>query len=391
MNLSVSPRLNLFSPKPFISAFKLPTSIALHRPFYLRPSQQPLTCSAFFQDQFPTTSTSPEEEGYDDESYREVNRIVGNRTIQLPNIDNDTDIPSFATEFLVEWKDGHDPSWVPSANIAADVVAEYETPWWTAAKKADDVALSTLLSDPNTARDSDALDSDGRSALHFVCGLGSESCIRILAEAGADIDRKDKSGGGGLTPIHMAAGYAQPNAVKALLELGADPEAVDIRGRMAIDLAKEVLAATPKGNPASFDRRLALERVVKELEGAVYEYAQVEQILEVRGEGNSKEYLIEWKDGGERDWVKTNWVGKDLIGDYEAGLEYGVVDSILGARMVDGQEKREFLVKWLDTEDTTWEPEENVDSELIEEFDMKKKQSESENVQETSNIAVSPT
>lgn len=313
---------------------------------------------------------------------------MGNRNIQLPNIDNDPNIPSFATEFLVEWKDAHDPSWVPSANIAADVIAEYETPWWTAAKKADDVALSTLLSDPNTARDSDALDSDGRSALHFVSGLGSEACIRILAEAGADLDRKDRSGGG-LTPIHMAAGYAQPDAVKALLELGADPEAVDIRGRMAIDLAKEVLAATPKGNPASFGRRLALERVVKELEGAVYEYAQVEQILEGRGEGDSKEYLVEWKDG-ERDWVKSKWVGKDLIEDYEAGLEYGVADGIVGMRMVDGEEKREFLVKWVDTEDATWEPEDNVDSELIEDFE-RKQHCESENLQETGSIAGSPT
>jgi signal recognition particle protein len=37
-----------------------------------------------------------------------------------------------------------------------------------------------------------------------------------------------------------------------LLELGADPYKEDDRGRTAIDLAKEVLAVTPKGNPATF-------------------------------------------------------------------------------------------------------------------------------------------
>lgn len=136
-----------------------------------------------------------------------MNRIIGNRTIRSPiYADNGSTATATATEYLIEWKDGHAPSWVPSTNIAADVVAEYETPWWAAARKADAEALSRLLADEATFRDPDMEDSDGRTALHFAAGLGSEECVRLLAEAGADLDRKERSGGG-LTPLHVAAGY----------------------------------------------------------------------------------------------------------------------------------------------------------------------------------------
>ncbi|ONK72801.1 uncharacterized protein A4U43_C04F23380 [Asparagus officinalis] len=161
--------------------------------------------------------------------------------------------------------------------------------------------------------------------------------------------------------------YARPGAVKALLELGADPYRADDRGRTAIDLAKEVLAATPKGNPAAFGRRIGLEGAIKEMEKFVYEWAEVERVIEGRGKGERREYLIEWRDGGEREWVKKRWVAEDLVRDFEAGLEYGVAEKVVGMR--EGEEGgREYLVKWVDIEEATWEPEENVDGELIGEF-----------------------
>lgn len=163
--------------------------------------------------------------------------------------------------------------------------------------------------------------------------------------------------------------YARPGAVKALLELGADPYKEDDRGRTAIDLAKEVLAATPKGNPAAFGRRLGLEGAVKEMEKVVYEWAEVERVIEGRGKGERREYLIEWRDGGEREWARKRWVAEDLVEDYEAGLEYGVAEKVVGKREGGGEGKREYLVKWVDIEEATWEPEENVDAELIEEFE----------------------
>ncbi|XP_078442267.1 chloroplast signal recognition particle component (CAO) [Wolffia australiana] len=327
-----------------------------------RPAAPRRRVRSAFQDQFPEP----------DEAFGEVSRIVGSRSAPTQ-----PDEPSPATEFLIEWKDGHAPSWVPAAAVAADVVAEYETPWWTAAKKADDAALSALLADPATARDPDATDPEGRTALHFAAGLGSEPCVRALAAAGADLDRRDRAGGG-LRPLHMAAGYARPAAVKALLELGADPAAGDAAGRSALELAREVLAKTPRASPAGFAKRVALEAAIVELEKAVFEFAEVAELLEARGRGDRREYLVQWKDGGEREWVKAGWVAEDLIADFEAGLEYGEAEAVIGSRPAaaaggggGGGGGVEYLVKWVDIEEATWEPAENVDPLLVEEFKAK--------------------
>ncbi|XXG59930.1 hypothetical protein AAC387_Pa04g1929 [Persea americana] len=310
----------------------------------------------------------------EEESYGEVNKIIGSRAVPRDETGRRY------MEYLIEWKDGHSPTWLPSSNIANDVIAEFDSPWWTAAKKADADALrSCLLNYPS--RDVDAVDEDGRTALLFAAGLGSEPCIEVLSEAGADLDRRD-SQGGGLTALHMAAGYARPGAVKRLLELGADSEVEDAKGRTALALAEEVLAATPKGNPMTFGRRVALEGVVRELEAAVYEYGEVERLMEKRGKGEREEYLVEWRDGG-REWVRKNWVAEDLVKDFEEGLEYGIAEGILGVRdgiegegegeggegVEEKKKKKEYLVKWADFEEATWEPEENVDPELISEFE----------------------
>lgn len=270
-------------------------------------------------------------------------------------------------EYLIEWKDGHTPSWVPSNYIAKDVVAEYESPWWTAAKKADENALKRLIeAAEEDGRDVDAVDADGRTALLFASGLGSEACVRLLAEAGADLDHRDNSGG--LTALHMAAGYVKPGVAKLLMELGADPEVEDERGRTPLDLAKEILKVTPKGNPMQFARRMGLEGVIRALEEAVFEYAEVQEILEKRGKGDNVEYLVKWKDGQDNEWVKARFVGEDLVKDYEAGLEYAVAEGVIGKRLGDDG-KNEYLVKWTDIDDATWEPEENVDPDLIMAFE----------------------
>lgn len=301
-----------------------------------------------------TQETLPRNTNNEDESYGEVSKIIGSRAVG----------DGSAMEYLIEWKDGHAPSWLQSDYIAKDVVAEYETPWWTAAKKIDEPALQRLAEED--MRDVDAVDSDGRTALIFVSGLGSEQCVKLLAEAGANLDHRDNSGG--LTALHMAAGYVKPGVVKVLLELGAEPEVEDEKGRTPLDLAKEILKVTPKGNPVQFARRLGLESVIRMLEEAIFEYAEVQEILEKRGKGNNVEYLVKWKDGGDNEWVKAGLIGEDLVRDYEAGLEYAVAEGVVGKRVGDDGGK-EYLVKWTDMEEATWEPEDNVDPELIKEFE----------------------
>jgi signal recognition particle protein len=73
----------------------------------------------------------------------------------------------------------------------------------------------------------------------------------------------------------LAARYVKPGVVKVLLELGADSEIQDDKGCVPLDLAKEVLKVMPKGNPVQFARRLGLESVIRMLEGAIFEYAEV--------------------------------------------------------------------------------------------------------------------
>ncbi|KAL3504207.1 hypothetical protein ACH5RR_034048 [Cinchona calisaya] len=332
--------------KPTISIYNLSVSATLQN----QQEKQP-----------PLLLKDQEFEDYDkDETYGEVDKILGSRNASLPN-------GAQVMEYLIEWKDDHAPTWVPSEFIAQDVIAEYETPWWTAAKKADETALEKLL-EANDGRDINAVDEDGRTALLFVSGLGSEQCVRLLAEAGADLDYRDSNGG--LTALHMAAGYVKPGVVKELIGLGADPEVEDDKGRTPLDLAREILKVTPK---LQFARRLGLESVINILEGEIFEYAEVQEIMEKRGKGDKVEYLIKWKDGEDNQWVKAGLVAEDLIKDFEAGLEYAVAECIVDSRESEGG-KKEYLVKWTDIDEPTWEPEENVDPVLIQIFENDKKE-----------------
>ncbi|PHU27627.1 Signal recognition particle 43 kDa protein, chloroplastic [Capsicum chinense] len=346
LKLKFSAQFPTFSPpqqQPFLRLKKLNNSNNLRVVFATLQNQQQRDAPAEFGD-------------YDaDETYGEVNKIIGSRAIEGGK----------GMEYLIEWKDEHAPTWVPSDFIAKDVVAEYDTPWWNAAKKPDESALKELI-EADDDRDVDAVDENGRTALLFVSGLGSEACVKLLAEAGADVNYRDRNGG--LTALHMAAGYVKPGVAKLLIELGADPEVEDYRGQTPLTLARMILNQTPKGNPMQFARRLGLENVVRVLEEAIFEYAQVEEILEKRGKGENVEYLVKWKDGEDNEWVKAWLISEDLVKDFEAGLEYAVAECVLEKR--DGENgKGEYLVKWADIEDATWEPEENVDPLLIEDFE----------------------
>ncbi|KAH7278732.1 hypothetical protein KP509_38G054000 [Ceratopteris richardii] len=283
--------------------------------------------------------------------YGEVSKIIASRAI---------DHRMF---YLIEWKDGHEPSWLPASSIAKDVLAEYESNWWKAARAGDDAKLMELLSDEG--RDVDAVDENGRTALLFASGIGSDKCIRVLVDAGADVDGQDPDG---LTPLHMATGYARQNSVSTLIELGADPEIPDSKGRTSITLAQELIEKIPKANPLQFARRLAMENILKTLETEIFENIEVEQVLDRRSAGDGKvEYLVKWKDGAPDEWVSAESVADDLIQDYEAGLEYGIAEEILQKRVQKG--KVEYLVRWADIKEPTWEPFENVAAELVADYE----------------------
>ncbi|KAJ7542343.1 hypothetical protein O6H91_10G101800 [Diphasiastrum complanatum] len=327
---------------------ELDTAQIPHRSSQEEDSAEDSTEDEQESDSFNSTSVA---QTADEEDYGEVNKIFASRVVDR------------GTEYLIEWKDDHPDSWEPAANIARDVITEYENAWWQAARKADEKRLLELLQDEG--RNVDAIDENERTALLFASGMGSERCARLLVEAGADVNWQDKDG---FTAIHIAAGYVHISVVKILLELGADPDLEDSKGRSALGLAQDLLERTPKANPMQFARRLALDQIVKLLDEALYETVEVEQVLDKRvGESGRIEYLVRWSDDSEQSWVQVGDVGEDLVRDYEAGLEYGIAEKVLEKRLRDGQV--EYLVKWADSENNTWEPADNVAAEVIAEFE----------------------
>lgn len=107
---------------------------------------------------------------------------------------------------------------------------------------------------------------------------------------------------------------------------------------------------------------------MKILDEAIFEDVAVERILEKRtDEKGVTEYLVKWSDGSQDSWEPIVNIGEDLVKDYEEGLEYGIAERIVEKREVDG--KPEYLVQWADTEENTWEPEENIADEIIAEFE----------------------
>ncbi|KAG0584680.1 hypothetical protein KC19_3G227600 [Ceratodon purpureus] len=287
-----------------------------------------------------------------EEDYGEVSKILASR------------VEDGQTQYLIEWKDDHPESWEPADNIARDLVFGYENPWWQAAKKADDLKLKELL-DEDEGRNVDSIDEKGRTALFFAAGIGSEKCVRMLLEEGADLHWQDTEG---FTALHLAAGYVHTSVVKVLLEYGANPEEEDNKGRSPLSLAQDLLERTPRNNPMQFARRLALDQVVKVLDEAIFEDVAVEKILDKRTDAKGvAEYLVKWSDDSEDSWEPAVNIGEDLVKDYEEGLEYGIAERIVEKREVDG--KPEYLVQWADSMENTWEPVENIADEIIEEFE----------------------
>ena len=83
-------------------------------------------------------------------------------------------------------------------------------------------------------------DKRGCSALHWAVAQPGDSsqaaCVRLLLDAGADINARDE---GGITPLMNAAWFGCADAVRELLKRGADPQLRDNKERNAKDLASE--------------------------------------------------------------------------------------------------------------------------------------------------------
>jgi len=261
-------------------------------------------------------------------------------------------------EYKVLWEDDSPWSWEPAGNLAPDLLRDYEESWFTAAKKGDRNAIMDMLEGGREVL-VQTRDKDGRAALHYSAGVGSAEAVSLLLANGADPDGPDKDG---YTPLHLAAGYMNLPIVELLLQAGADPEVEDSAGRSPSALVENLKANLP-GGPMNYQRRAALDAVETVMLKNLYEEALPRRILDTRRVDLRSEYLVEWEDGPEPEWIKAEHVAEDVLEDFQRDLEYAYAEALVDDRVVEG--KREFLVQWRDEEEDSWEVEEHVTPDLV--------------------------
>ena len=77
--------------------------------------------------------------------------------------------------------------------------------------------------------------SDGMTALHWAAELGNVELVRLLVDAGADLEAPTRIGD--LTPLHIGAEVGQSGTVRALLEAGANAESRNANGSAPLHFA----------------------------------------------------------------------------------------------------------------------------------------------------------
>jgi uncharacterized protein len=74
------------------------------------------------------------------------------------------------------------------------------------------------------------------AAIHAAAASQSLAIVRLLIDAGADVNQRQESG---FAPLHEAAATGQLELVRLLLDHGADRSATTADGRTALDMAKK--------------------------------------------------------------------------------------------------------------------------------------------------------
>lgn len=91
-----------------------------------------------------------------------------------------------------------------------------------AAANGDATAAQVALS---SGASKDATTAFGFTALHVAATKGHLAVVRLLIDAGADVDRRDHHG---ISPLHQA--FDWPEVMEALLDAGADVDGTTFQG-----------------------------------------------------------------------------------------------------------------------------------------------------------------
>jgi len=106
-----------------------------------------------------------------------------------------------------------------------------------ACRQGDAETLGRLLSNgASAAAIIDGADREGRTPLYLACDAAHADVVKMLIEAGADVN---KAGSYGCTPVYMASEGGHADVVKMLIEAGADLNKADDYGCTPVYKASE--------------------------------------------------------------------------------------------------------------------------------------------------------
>ncbi|PGH07901.1 hypothetical protein AJ80_07941 [Polytolypa hystricis UAMH7299] len=116
-------------------------------------------------------------------------------------------------------------------NYSPDTPAHWSHPLHCAVDSSKEEIVKLLL---DAGADVNVKNANGDTPLHSAAGSSKEEIVRLLLDAGADIDDMTKSGS---TPLHSAVSACREDIVKLLLDAGANVDDMTKAGYTPLDYA----------------------------------------------------------------------------------------------------------------------------------------------------------